>query len=992
MRTGMTKEAEKEKMMIRKKRRSGFLVATICAIMGSIFLLAVSVLAATAIPETDLTLSVANLIAKYSGSIGKNGNVNVSGSGTEITAEVKTGNTGNVFKPSFQGSTAIITLTNGFASDAKLSFDVSKSSINLHGSYRVMVDGVEASEPYSFILKGSQSEENKSVKVEVTGNKDGLGCSLGVKVAIKNIKLEQIVNKTEVTFVPGQHGSYTVDGNAITAETKMAKESTEGYVVSAKADAGYSFYGWKNLTTGDIDSRKAEDSLYFSKSSRVQPVFFPTGLAVFGVGSELFSDLNDANTYANSQTSNKTIVLLQSGTLSGDATISKGNLLLIPYNNIASANASSTPDAVDSAFVTPTHFRTLTIPDGVTLTVNGDINVNGQVLKLRSYPTGPHGLITLEENGKIVLNSGANLYCWGYINGEGTVVANSGSHVYECFQLRGWRGGTVTSGMLGNKQGVFPINQYYIQNIEAELCMKSGATESVYASVTVTVSTAFGEIVQQAAVTDVLVGTDKGLFRLTSGSLSKKYNPSVDQMQFTAEGEMAISAFSLQLKTSVGDYTLDTEKYALPIHGGFSVHIKSGTTTIPSTQKIALLPGAELTVEKDATLNVNSDMFVYDLDQWKGSSVVSSSDSVAAARKYAYTADLLPVSYVTTPRTIRTAAKMTDAKVNVNGIINISGHLYTTARDTNNSGETSDGANITSSLGGGRINFLTNTKNTENTYQVRQGGDKGKTISYDTISCTTAKLLNGDGTYLETAGAKGPENGKPGWSYTYLTTDPEYAEYTDTNVYKNMWYRFKVTYKINNQETPVVQYTTTDGDTFKLPGGMQISADDVSTDSGGSVAVENGQLVLSGITKDCTVTIKGNPVYKINVSWTGNLNFEYKPNIYKWDATQMCYVREQEAGWRSENPTVTVTNDQTLGSTGNIKAQIDYNKEQAYSDLDMLFTIGDSTTPNSVTMSDKLIPGKSVTAKMQLTGAPTGMTSGTNIKIGRVALTLTTAD
>ena len=988
MRTGMTKEAEKEKMMIRKKRRSGFLVATICAIMGSIFLLAVSVLAATAIPETDLTLSVANLIAKYSGSIGKNGNVNVSGSGTEITAEVKTGNTGNVFKPSFQGSTAIITLTNGFASDAKLSFDVSKSSINLHGSYRVMVDGVEASEPYSFILKGSQSEENKSVKVEVTGNKDGLGCSLGVKVAIKNIKLEQIVNKTEVTFVPGQHGSYTVDGNAITAETKMAKESTEGYVVSAKADAGYSFYGWKNLTTGDIDSRKAEDSLYFSKSSRVQPVFFPTGLAVFGVGSELFSDLNDANTYANSQTSNKTIVLLQSGTLSGDATISKGNLLLIPYNNIASANASSTPDAVDSAFVTPTHFRTLTIPDGVTLTVNGDINVNGQVLKLRSYPTGPHGLITLEENGKIVLNSGANLYCWGYINGEGTVVANSGSHVYECFQLRGWRGGTVTSGMLGNKQGVFPINQYYIQNIEAELCMKSGATESVYASVTVTVSTAFGEIVQQAAVTDVLVGTDKGLFRLTSGSLSKKYNPSVDQMQFTAEGEMAISAFSLQLKTSVGDYTLDTEKYALPIHGGFSVHIKSGTTTIPSTQKIALLPGAELTVEKDATLNVNSDMFVYDLDQWKGSSVVSSSDSVAAARKYAYTADLLPVSYVTTLRTIRTAAKMTDAKVNVNGIINISGHLYTTARDTNNSGEKSDGANITSSLGGGIINFLTNTKNTENTYQVRQGGDKGKTISYDTISCTTAKLLNGDGTYLETAGAKGPENGKPGWSYTYLTTDPA------TSVYKDMWYRYKVTYIINGQ--PTVKYITTDSDTFVLDKNIPLTGDKtpVVTTNNATATLDttNRKIVLSEINGDCIVEFTSETVYKINVSWTGNLNFEYKPNIYKWDATKMCYIREQEARWSGDEPTVTVTNDQTLGSTGNIKADVAFEKKTEFSnsDLGMNFTIGESTTPNSVTMSDKLIPGKSVTAKMQLTGAPTGLASGANLTIGTVKIILTT--
>ena len=980
----MTKEAEKEKM-IRKKRRSGFLVVAIFAIMGSVLLLAASVLAATAVPETDLTLSVENLIAKYSGTKGDGpksaSDLTVTGSGTTIKAFVKTGKGGSTFSPSYNESTANITLTNGFESDAELSFDVSTSTFKSSGTVTVTVDGVAKDKPYTFTLKGKQS-----VNVRISSNANTMGVSMGIEATIDITKFQKIEKKTEVTFVPGQRGSYTVDGNAITAETVLPKKSSEGYVVSAVADAGYSFYGWRNLTTGTIESYDAEGSLYFSENSRVQPVFFPTGLAVFGVGNELFSDLNEANTHADSQ-NDKTIVLLRNGTLLGDATISKGNLLLIPYDKIATANATSKPDTVESKFVSPTHFRTLTIPDGVTLTVNGDINVNGQVLKLQSIPTGPHGLITLKETGKIVLNSGANLYCWGYINGEGKVIANSGSHVYECFQLRGWRGGSVTQPMLGNWQGVFPVNQYYIQNVEAELCIESGATESVYASVTVSVNAPLiGTILQQAEVTDVIIGVDKGLFQLASGWLSKKYIPSEDRMLFTAEGEMNISAFSLQLKVGTQDFALDTENYVLPIHGGFAVYIKSGTTTIPSTQRIALLPGAELTVAKDAVLNINSEMYIYDRDQWTGKGYGYGFGGGYGGKA---NCDFAPVTYATS-RKPRTASSVVDAKVDVNGIINVSGKLYTTEQ---NSESETDGANITSSQGGGKIVFKSSADDATKdpiTYQYVQGADK----PYSQIHCDPAKLLNGDGSYLETTGAKGPENGKPGWSYTYLTTDPEYVQYTDTNVYKNMWYRYRVIYKINNQ--PTVRYITTDSDTFVLDQNIPLTGDKtlVVTTNNATATLDttNRKIVLSEIYGDCIVEFTSETVYKINVSWTGNLDFEYKPNIYRWDAKTMCYVREQEARWSSDEPTVTVTNDQTLGSTGNIKADVAFEKKTEFSnsDLGMNFTIGESTTPNSVTMSDKLIPGKSVTAKMQLTGAPTGLASGANLTIGTVKIILTT--
>ena len=903
-----------------------------------------------------------------------------------------------------------ISITNLHSANAKLSFHWEKVG-TVYGTLKINGTQMNASSG-DFITEESLAP-NASIPIYIESAATRNGTNTGIKVKISSITMTEITSDTTVKFYrPEGSGSYTVDNltdgtkDTITASspecTERTKPANHQYKLVATPAQDYVFVGWKNEAGAYIEGGATLETT-FDKDIGIWPVFVPNTYSQYRVGDRKFFDLNEANAYAVSQKNNKTIVLLNNGILPKDATISPGVTLLIPYNDSASVNADTAPDTVSSGS-TQKVFRTLTIPSGVTLTVYGALNVNGQVLKLRSTPTGPYGLITLNEGGKIVLKKASDgtagkLYCWGYINGKGTVIAENGAQVYECFQLRGWRGGSASWDMNNNRDGVFLVNQYYIQNIEAALELNYGAEEYVYASVTV--SYKIDEA--QASATEIFIGKeDKGMFQLQEegSKLIKKYDPDTDRMEFEIQGKMLIASLSLELIPRVpilGNIDslavkMNTRNYVLPIHGGFTVNISSGTTTIDGPksgdlgQRVCWLPGSELTVAKGATLNVNSDMFVYDRDQWVGSSVVKANDPVAAERKYAYTADLLPVSYVTTPRNKRTADKLTDAKVDVNGTINISGHLYTTAKAGNNSGEKSDGANITSSLGEGVINFLTNTQNTEYTYQVRQGGKEGKEISYDTISCTSAKLRNandkdGNEQFTLTAGAQA------GWTYTYLTEAK-----TENQAYKDMWYLFKVTYIINGKTT--VRYITTDSDTFDLDKNIPLTGDKtpVVTTNNATATLDptTRKIVLSEIKGDCIVEFTSETVYKINVSWTGNLNFEYKPNIYRWDAKTMCYIREQEAGWRSNEPTVTVTNDQTLGSTGNIKAQIDYNKEQAYSDLDMLFTIGDSTTPNSVTMSDKLIPGKSVTAKMQMDKIPSSSIKGAIV--GRVTLTLTTAD
>lgn len=970
--------------MIRKKHRSGFLVAAICAFVCSIFLLAVSVFATDVSGDLTNNLTVENLSVSYSGVAPagtgwgitkKDGEVTVSGKESSITALVKSSKNGRV-SVTYVGSYVTITLKNGYESDAWLKFDLTVSG---DSNSTVTVNGNAKSSGHIEIkLSGGSSAE-----IKITSSTKNTGYDPGITVGINGLELEKIEANVSTTFLPAEHGKYSVDGTYVTTATPFAKKSTESYAVSATADTGYRFFGWKNITTGSYMSFNADDSLYFSEDSNAWAVFVPKDSAVFGVGNEVFADLNEADEHAKTQENNRVIVLLQSGTLPADATVSVGNTLLIPYNAAASLNASETPDAVDATFVKPTHFRTLTISDGVTLTVNGNINVNGQVLQLQSIPTGPHGLITLKENGKIILNSGANLYCWGYISGEGKVIANSGAHVYECFQLRGWRGGTVTSDMLANTEKVFPLNQFYIQNIEAELCLMSGATESVYASVTVT-----GPITKekyQAQVTDVFIGAGKGLFQLKSGSLSKKYIPDEDRMLFTADGEMSISPFSLKLSTILGDYTLETESYVLPIHGGFSVCIKSGKTTIPSNQRVALLPGSELTVAYGAALNVNSEMYIYDRDQWAGKGYGYGFGGGYGGKA---NCDFASVTYATS-RTPRTASSVVDAKVDVNGTIYVNGEkgkLYTTKQ---NSTSETDGANITSSQGTGKIVFNSAPDAAGTTTQTHQYV-QGASSPFSAINCDPAKLRNandakGNEQFTLTAGAQA------GWTYTYLTE----ALSANREKYKDMWYLFKVTYIING--VPTVKYITTDSDTFDLDPNIPLTGDKrpvVTTyNATATLDTTSRKIVLSEINGDCIVEFTSETVYKINVSWTGNLSFEYKPNIYRWDAATMCYVRDQsqKAGWISDNPTVTVTNDREHGSTGTIQAKIDYIKEQAYSDLDMLFTIGNSTTavPNSAVMAETLAPGSSVMAKMQMDKIPSSSIKGA--VVGKVTLTLTPA-
>ena len=807
--------------MIRKglKNKKSIRVILAAAMVWLMLLLVIHVFAATT-SQGEISLSdssLSGLKVTYTGSAGDgdsstSGKVNTTGGTNSFAVTVSSGYKAatsgcNSTPEKWNKSSAEITLKNTTTTAMTLSFSYSCSLLN--GT--VLVDGISYNAVNSTESFQKTLGENEQITISIETTPDANG-QTGVQLSVADLQFEEYAVDATTTFLPAEHGSYTVDGNTVVASIEQTRSSKNPYSLSATADEGYVFTGWKSISTAtkkkNYISFNNEDSVKVLEDCSIQPVFVSKDSAQFGVGDSVFYDLNAANSFALNQAT-KTIVLLTTGAIPvDDYVISSGVTLLIPYSSNVVVHEKPKTVTSESANVA---YRTLTIPTGAKLKVNGKINVDGQIYNNPSRPTGPYGLIALERDAYIELNTGAELYCWGYINGDGMVVAHSDAKVYECFQVTGWRGGTQTSSMIRNSKKVFPVNQYYIQNIESALKLEYGSAEYIFASVSV-------KLLGQQDVTEEFIssGTSSGMFRLKKDSyIIKKYVPATDRMYFEVNGDLDISTLTLDF----GTVTLKSADFPLPLNNNFSINIYSGITTIDSSQNIALLPGAEFTVSEGATFKVASNMYIYDRDEWIN-------------QKYAYNfsggvgggaRDFAPVHYSTKNGTkvIRSADDLVDAMVDVNGTMEISGKIYTTA----------GGANIFSTKGSGQIYFANDAGTEITTYQCQNNSD------IVDISCNSAWLRNGDGTYTETAGAQA------GWTYKYDTV-------------AQRWYRFRVTYQFNGQ--PIGEdLITTDTSTWDVSFADGDLVGTVTEGTANTPTIADGKLTVSGVASDCTINIKG---------------------------------------------------------------------------------------------------------------------------------------
>lgn len=612
-----------------------------------------------------------------------------------------------------------LTITNKKSTPATLSFDY---TITANGG-TIQVNGTKCDKPGSF-----SKEIGAHEKVKVTVYIESGSTSAETKITMTNVKL--VADATaKVTFQPAENGSYTVDGKDIPPEYTKTQSSMTAYQVVATPNAGYQFMGWCDTTSGKCISVAPKTELSFDSGCTVTAKFASKELALFEANGQIFDNLGKAVAEAEKKQS-AIITLVSSGKITGKYMIPSNVTLLIPFDE-GGTLYKDTPGYVDTYNSSRSAFRTMTMAPGSSIEVNGAISVGGKHTYQmgKQGPSGPYGQIDMAEGSSITLNNGANLYAWGYITGDGAITAASGSKVYEYFQLRDWRGGNATKSMNDNEEKVFPISQYYVQNIESALTIQSGAQESTYLTV-------HAKVVNTASAKIDFIGdaNSKSLFKIANGgTLTKKYDPETDRITYTTTGSASLESLTL----SVAGYNFNSSAYVLPINNNMTLEVLSGSVAVNCDA--ALLPGAQITIAQGAALNVASgkSLYVYDLDQWKKGYAYNSNDSGYA-----------PVLYSPTKTGTRT---LTNAKIDVNGKLTAIGSVYTTE----------SGANICSSEGTGRFIQQGAPGAGTTTYQCTQANSD---ITYVPIPITPAQLKNAaDGSYTPTAGSKA------GDTFTYCT-------------------------------------------------------------------------------------------------------------------------------------------------------------------------------------------------------------------------------
>ena len=659
--------------------------------------------------------------------------------------------------------TATLTVTNNSGNTATLAFTYGVSGNT--GGVKINNGSADTSGTYSAIL-----ENGKSMTISVAGKRSyGAGKAT---LTLSGISLTPLADNPEITFeYDATRGSVTVAGKPIENGTSQEFSSSEEVTLVATAN-GTSFMGWTN-GDGIILSKDATYTFRPANDMVIRAVFAKNGgNAVFGVGgatqkstsegyllpttfryytvdvSYLFDDLADAiNTAKNSN--NKSIVLMNNGVINGRYVIPNGVTLLIPFDDANTLN-TTTPIYKNAEVGSPVAYRTLTMASGASITVEngGAISVSATVRAAAGskrgggVPLTAYGYIKMQDNSSITVNSGGNLYCYGYIGGTGNVHVKSGASVYETFQIEDFRGGGVTSSLASDDHGFFPMNSYYVQNILVQMKLEKGATEYANAGMHMN-STTFG-------TTIAFIASSDAMFNITSGAVTKEYDYATDRVFITATEGSSVNISNIEL--SISSVSMDSKEYDLPLNGNLTIIIEKNSEIVVH-QDIVLLPGVEVYIKEGATctLSEGSSMFIFDMDQWPmiaGSAYVSSNN-----------VPMYPAYYVPERQYTRSNADLKDVYFEVAGVVDASGNVFTTGTI----GDTVSGGAWIAGKEGAVINMGIADDDVVH-YQLIQHVDGLSSSTWVSIPITTAKLKNADGSYTDPTKIN-PEVGN---TYTYI--------------------------------------------------------------------------------------------------------------------------------------------------------------------------------------------------------------------------------
>jgi hypothetical protein len=225
----------------------------------------------------------------------------------------------------------------------------------------------------------------------------------------------------------------------------------------------------------------------------------------------------------------------------------------------------------------------------------------------------------------------------------------------------------------------------------------------------------------------------------------KWYDTTKDQQVYEINSGAHIGSIVIDLGDFIegSDLEMNSSAFVLPLTNNMKIHLLSGVMDF--TQNTALLPGAEVEINKESVVSItkNEDenvksgsLYIYDADQWgKYAYAKDGNNKYTKVVRYTPSANGQP--------TKRNADEKKDASINVHGTFDTKdGYIFTSE----------SGANIYSSNeDAGTFVFTTEAKSIEDTVRVWQVNEAGKLEAKPFVS---AKLINKDLSYTETAGTE----------------------------------------------------------------------------------------------------------------------------------------------------------------------------------------------------------------------------------------------
>ncbi len=434
-------------------------------------------------------------------------------------------------------------------------------------------------------------------------NYDGASHEIGTTVKYNNIEVTEPYTLTFEKNMFSEAGTHKT--TATLTSDNFALSDNVVYVKVKGVKVGNNYY-------------TIEDALAVATSGQTIFVLNDTAFATQEIAGELYNDVKFK-------------------------TVKTGVTLLLPFNENdtvghigAGEDGSANYKATAALTGTAKLYKTLVIPEGIEVIVNGKLIVGAQTGKIdagqnQNAVSGNYCEISL--GGTITLNN-ATLEVYGYIKGNGEISANN-TTVIENLYLSGWLGGSESAARyVGNREigvgealgnelkidnpNMFPFSQYELRAIQSRVIINKGSKLQGYTKI------ATGEIdikiakikaqINEALLTFISSDASNaasGLFRLVGNNSKIVKSMSGDRVRFDLYGEVNDGYTSISIKVVKATVKMASEKVFFPIDGRTDITLKNGATFTQSYMFKAL-PGATITVESGGIYNLNGKLVMYD--------------------------------------------------------------------------------------------------------------------------------------------------------------------------------------------------------------------------------------------------------------------------------------------------------------------------------------------------------------------------------------------